>query len=204
MTPGGQYNIQYLLPTSINIWWDIAWQLPYAFFKFFQDPEEQRYLVDNFWLQSLSWKQKLNALAFNNLFEARDLVNSLYNLALENNMEEKVKAKWVGILKFINYLIENIGNRSHSLALQQLREKYGGTKGMSKSDKKEADKILKRSGAVSAVCAPPPIWAPPPLMGPFPNMPFMAPTQQFSELNIRRPFTGNCFKRLPCPTQTTN
>jgi len=149
--------------------------------------------VDNFWLQSLSWKQKLNALAFNNLFEARDLVNSLYNLALENNMEEKVKAKWVGILKFINYLIENIGNRSHSLALQQLREKYGGTKGMSKSDKKEADKILKRSGAVSAVCAPPPIWAPPPLMGPFPNMPFMAPTQQFSEMNIRRPFTGNCF-----------
>ena len=149
--------------------------------------------MDNFWLQSLSWKQKLNALAFNNLFEARDLVNSLYNLALENNMEEKVKAKWVGILKFINYLIENIGNRSHSLALQQLREKYGGTKGMSKSDKKEADKILKRSGAVSAVCAPPPMWAPPPLMGPFPNMPFMAPTQQFSEMNIRRPFTGNCF-----------
>ena len=78
-------------------------------------------MVDNFWLQSLSWKQNLNALAFNNLFEARDLVNSLYNLALENNMDEKVKAKWVGILKFINYLLENIGNRSHSLALQQLR-----------------------------------------------------------------------------------
>ena len=54
----------------------------------YQDPEEQRYLVDSFWLQSLSWKQKLNALAFSNLFEARDLVNSLYNLALENNMEE--------------------------------------------------------------------------------------------------------------------
>ena len=111
-----------------------------------QDPEEQRYLVDNFWLQSLSWKQKLNALAFNNLFEARDLVKSLYNLALENNIEEKVMAKWVSILKFINYLLENIGNTSHALALQQLREKYGGTKGMSKSGKKEADKILKRTG----------------------------------------------------------
>ena len=106
MTPGGQYNIQYLLSTI-----DIHKYLTgncltttLYLFKFFQDPEEQRYLVDNFWLQSLSWKQKLNALAFNNLFEARDLVNSLYNLALENNMEEKVKAKWVGILKFINYL----------------------------------------------------------------------------------------------------
>ena len=168
-------------------------QLPFVPELKYQDPEEQRYLVDNFWLLSLSWKQKLNALAFTNLFEARDLVNSLYNLALENNMEEKVKAKWVSILKFINYLLENIGNRSHSLALQQLREKYGGTKGMSKSDKKEADKILKRSGAVSSVCAPPPMWAPPPMMGPIPNMPFMAPTQQFSEMHIRRPFTGNCF-----------
>ena len=85
-------------------------KLPFPLKLLYQDPEEQRYLVDNFWLQSLSWKQKLNALAFNNLFEARDLVNSLYNLALENNMEEKVKAKWVGILKFINYLFENIGN----------------------------------------------------------------------------------------------
>ena len=128
--------------------------------------------MDNFWLQSLSWKQKLNALAFNNLLEARDLVNSLYNLALENNMEEKVKAKWVGILKFINYLLENIGNRSHSLALQQLREKYGGTKGMSKSDKKEADKILKRSGAVSAVCAPPSNMGPTSFNGSFPKYAF--------------------------------
>ena len=72
-------------------------------------------------------------------------MNTQSNLALENNMEEKVKAKRVSILKFINYLLENIGNRSHALALQQLRGKYGGTKGMSKSDKKEADKILKRS-----------------------------------------------------------
>ena len=100
-----------------------------------QDPEEQRYLVDNFWLWSFSWKQKLNALAFSSLFEARDLVNSLYNLALENNMEEKVKAKWFSILKFINYLLENIGNRPHALALQHQREKYGGTKGMCKVTK---------------------------------------------------------------------
>ena len=160
-----------------------------------QDPEEQRYLVDNFWLQSLSWKQKLNALAFNNLFEARDLVNSLYNLALENNMDEKVKAKWVSILKFINYLLENIGNRSHALALQQLKEKYGGNKGMSKTDKKEADKILKKSGFSSSVCAPLPMWAstPNPMFAPPPNMPFMAPTQQFADMQIRRPFSGNCF-----------
>ena len=61
-------------------------------------------------------------------------------------MEEKVKAKWVSILKFINYLLENIGNRSHSLALQQLREKYGGSKGMSKSDKKEAGFDWKEAG----------------------------------------------------------
>ena len=159
-----------------------------------QDPEEQRYLVDNFWLQSLSWKQKLNALAFNSLFEARDLVNTLYNLALENNMEEKVKARWVSILKFINYLLENIGNRSHALALQQLREKYGGTKGMSKSDKKEADKILKRSGISPSVCVPP-MWSPAPNMmfGAPPSMPFMAPVQPFADMQQRRPFSGNCF-----------
>ena len=160
-----------------------------------QDPEEQRYLVDNFWLQSLSWKQKLNALAFSSLFEARDLVNSLYNLALENNMEEKVKAKWFSILKFINYLLENIGNRPHALALQQLREKYGGTKGMSKSDKRDADRILKRSGIVPSVWVPLPICAPAPniMMGAQPHMPFMAPTQQFPGMQQRRPFSGNCF-----------
>ena len=110
-------------------------------------------------------------------------------------MDEKVKAKWVNILKFINYLLENIGNRSHVLALQQLKEKYGGTKGMSKSDKKEADKILKKSGFSSSVCAPPPMWAsaPNPMFAPPPNMPFMAPTQQFADMQIRRPFSGNCF-----------
>jgi len=63
---------------------------------------------------------------------------------------------------------------------------------MSKADKKEADRILKRSGAISSV-APPPMWAPPAMMAPLPNIPFLPPTQQFTDMHIRRPFTGTCF-----------
>ena len=83
----------------------------------------------------------------------------------------------------------------YALALQQLQENYGGNKGVSKSDKKDADKILKRSGGAPSMCAPAPVWVPPPsmMMPSFPPMPFMAHTQQFPDTQQRRPFTGNCF-----------
>ena len=52
---------------------------------------------------------------------------------------------------------------------------------MTKSDKKDADKILKRSGGAPSMCAFAPVWAPPPsmMMPGFPPVSFMAPTQQF-------------------------
>ena len=67
----------------------------------------------------------------------REMANSLYSLALEYN-------EFIDKINFINYLLENLGRGSHNIALQRLKDKLGGKKGMS-SRKKEADKIIKKA-----------------------------------------------------------
>lgn len=49
-----------------------------------------------------------------NLFEVREMANSLYSLVLENNLGDKVKN-----------LLENLGNGGHGIALQKLKDKFG-------------------------------------------------------------------------------
>ena len=84
-------------------------------------------------------------MAFTNLFEVRETANSLYSLALEYNLGDKVKNEFIDKIKFINYLLENLGNEGHGIALQRLKDKFGGKKGMSSKNKKEADKIMRES-----------------------------------------------------------
>ena len=38
----------------------------------FQDDDERGYAVDTFWLENIHFKQKIDTLAFSNLFEVRD------------------------------------------------------------------------------------------------------------------------------------
>ena len=84
-------------------------------------------------------------MAFTNLFEVRETANSLYSLALEYNLGDKVKNEFIDKIKFINYLLENLGNDGHGIALQRLKDKFGGKKGMSSRNKKDADKIIRES-----------------------------------------------------------
>ena len=101
--------------------------------------------MDTFWLENIHFKQKIDSLAFSNLFEVRETANSLYSLALEYNLGEKVKKEFIEKIKFINYLLENLGHGGHNIALQRLKDKFGGKKGMSSKYKKEADRIIRES-----------------------------------------------------------
>ena len=71
------------------------------------------------------------------------MANSLYSLALEYNLGDKVKNEFIDKIKFINYLLENLGHGGHSIALQRLKDKFGGKRGMSSNRKKEADRIIR-------------------------------------------------------------
>ena len=73
------------------------------------------------------------------------MANSLYSLALEYNLGDKVKNEFIKKIKFINYLLKNLGHEGHGIALQRLKDKFGGKKGMSTKNKKEADKIIRES-----------------------------------------------------------
>ena len=110
-----------------------------------QDDNERSYAIDTFWLENIHFKQKIDSLAFSNLFEVREMANSLYSLALEYNLGDKVKNEFIDKIKFVNYLLENLGHGGHGIALQRLKDKFGGKKGMSSKNKKEADKIIRES-----------------------------------------------------------
>ena len=88
----------------------------------FQDDDERGYAVDTFWLENIHFKQKIDTLAFSNLFEVRETANSLYSLALEYNLGDKVKNEFIDKIKFINYLLENLGHGGHGSALQRLKD----------------------------------------------------------------------------------
>jgi hypothetical protein len=66
-------------------------------------------------------------------------------LALEYNLGEKVKKEFIEKIKFVNYLLENLGHGGHGIALQRLKDKFGGKKGMSAKNKSEADRIIRES-----------------------------------------------------------
>ena len=67
-----------------------------------------------FGCKSVFFKQQMDRMDLQKLFEVREMANSLYSLALENNLGDKVKN-----------LLENLGNGGHGIALQKLKDKFG-------------------------------------------------------------------------------
>ena len=55
----------------------------------------------------------MDRMDLTNLFEVREMANSLYSLVLENNLGDKVKN-----------LLENLWNGGHGIALQKLKDKF--------------------------------------------------------------------------------
>ena len=166
---------------------------------YYQDDNERRYAIDTFWLENINFKKKIDSLAFTNLFEVREMANSLYSLALEYNLGDKVKNEFIDKIKFINYLLENLGHGGHNIALQRLKDRFGGKKGMSSKSKKEADKIIRESLRGNPIQAFQhaqqfqPFAPMPPMPMHFPMNPFNAPQYPMGMGNPVRGTNGPCF-----------
>ena len=106
---------------------------------------EQKYALDEFWIQQLDFKRRVDASAFANLHEVRSIVNNIFLLVVRNNLGSKEVAEWQENLVFIEYLASNLGSQSHSWAMQKLKEVFGGRQGMSSSKKSLADKIVRET-----------------------------------------------------------
>ena len=106
---------------------------------------EQKYALDEFWIQKLDFKRRVDAAAFANLHEVRSIVNNIFLLVVRNNLGPKEVAEWQQNLVFIEYLATNLGSQSHSWAMQKLKEVFGGKQGMSSSMKSLADKIVRQT-----------------------------------------------------------
>ena len=103
-------------------------------------------------------------------------------------------------IKFINYLLENLGHGGHDIALQRLKDKFGGKKGMSSKNKKEADKIIRESlrGSPMQMCPHlqqfQPFGPVPPMNMPFPMGPFQSHQFPFApQQQPMRGVNGPCF-----------
>ena len=97
--------------------------------------------MDEFWLQKLDFKRKVDASSFTSLHEARALVNNIFLLVVRINLGAKELYVRQENLIFLEYLVENLGNHSHGWAMQKLKEELGGQRGR----KKLADKIVRES-----------------------------------------------------------
>ena len=122
-------------------------------------------------------------------------------MALEFNLGEKVKNEFIEKIKFVNYLLENLGHGGHGIALQRLKDKFGGKKGMSSKNKKEADRIIRESLRGNSMLMPPPAqqfqnFGPMPQIAmPFPMAHFNQPQFPFppQQPNLGRGVNGPCF-----------
>ena len=67
-------------------------------------------------------------MAFTKLFEVRGMANSIYSLALEYNLGDKRKNEFIDKIKFINYLLENLGHGGQNLPSRGLKKNLGERK----------------------------------------------------------------------------
>ena len=172
---------------------------------------ENKYALDEFWLQKLDFKRKVDASSFTSLHEARALVNNIFLLVVRNNLGAKELTEWQENLIFLEYLVENLGHHSHSWAMQKLKEEFGGKRGMSARRKKLADKIVRETPQRTQPQMPtaPFMALPPPpqqffggglgMMAPAHPVPFGPPSLNnqpppfFAGQQPPRPFGGVCF-----------
>jgi len=62
---------------------------------------ESKYALDEFWLQKLDFKRKVDASSFSSLHEARALVNTIFQLVVRNNLGAKELSEWQENLVFM-------------------------------------------------------------------------------------------------------
>jgi hypothetical protein len=54
----------------------------------------RKYALDEFWIQKLDFKRRIDASRFSNLHEVRDIINNIFLLAVRNNLGQKKVVEW--------------------------------------------------------------------------------------------------------------
>ena len=163
---------------------------------------ERKYAVDEFWIQKLDFKRRVDACAFSNLHEVRSIINNIFLLVVRNNLGSKQVKEWQENLVFVEYLASNLGNQPHSWAMQKLKEVFGGSQGMSSGKKSLADRIVRQTPQRTQGMAPQMLLPPPPqnffggglgMMAPMHPVPFGPPQHYANQSQNPRPFSGTCY-----------
>ena len=55
---------------------------------------ERKYALDEFWIQKLDFKRRIDASRFSNLHEVQDIINNIFLLAVRNNLGQKEVVEW--------------------------------------------------------------------------------------------------------------
>ena len=87
-----------------------------------------------------------DAGSFSSLYEVRDLVYSIHNLALMNDMKKKVKDLWLERTNTINYIITSMNNQIYDreYAMNMLKDYFGSKSMLSKKSKRFADSCQRK------------------------------------------------------------
>ena len=165
---------------------------------FVQGTRPVNYAKDNYWLSSIRLQQRIDEKSFSSIMEMRDAVANLHGIAQRSGMEKQVVDHWLDLLNFLNLLYQNIGNQPQGWALQQISEKWGTNCGISKKNKKLADKII-RENLKNQVMVPGPV--------PYTDLPFISMGNIMGAVPVQpRPFFpdqigGNQFPGVQRPMQ---
>ena len=82
---------------------------------------------------------------YTNIFDVQTAINKIYNLALENNLGKEVISEWQQNVILVQSLVDNLATKSHKTALKDLKELFGGSRGLSEDNRRLVDSILRNS-----------------------------------------------------------
>ena len=104
-----------------------------------------KYNQESFWLRIVDLRENFNDDKFTNLFEVKAKVDKIYNMALENSMEQTVIREWQQHVLTVSSLCDGLRGKSHNTALKDLKKLFGINRGLNDDNKRLVDSILRNS-----------------------------------------------------------
>ena len=96
-------------------------------------------------------RENFNDDKFTNLFEVKTKVDKIYNMALENSMEQAIIQEWQKHVLTVASLCDGLSGMSHATALKDLKKLFGSNRGLNDANKKLVDSILRNSQSQEAL-----------------------------------------------------
>jgi len=128
-----------------------------------------KYNQESFWLRIVDLRENFNDDKFTNLFEVKTKVDKIYNMALENSMEQAIIQEWQQHVLTVASLCDGLRGKSHATALKDLKKLFGSNRGLNDDNKRLVDSILRNSQREEPVVqqvVQAPMWGGRPRFGP--------------------------------------